>query len=77
MVNPSDGGEGCSVEAYTGSVCKQQLLEWQECAVGGAEDVFLDLTSMDQSQQERERDVAQLLYFLRKLFPCDLECTFT
>ena len=68
VANPDEGSVGCSAEVYTGSVCRQQLLGWQECAVGGAEDVFLDLTSMDKSQLERERDVAQFLYFLRELY---------
>ena len=68
VVDPNEESGGCSAEAYTGSVCSQHLLAWQECAVGGAKDVFLDVTSMDQSQQERERDVAQFLYFLGELF---------
>ena len=59
----------CSEENYTGSVCRQQLLEWQECAVEGPnKDVFLDLTLMELSQQERERDVAQFLHFLREFY---------
>ena len=61
----------CSAEIYTGIVCRQQLSAWQDCAVGGAnKDVFLDLTLMEQSQEERERDAAQLLHFLRELFVC-------
>ena len=58
---------GRNVSVYTGSVCRQQLLAWQECAVGDAEDVFLDLTFMEQSQEKSERDVARFLHFLRKL----------
>ena len=70
VVNSDEGNLGCNAEAYTGSVCKEQLLAWQECTVGGAEDVLLDsMSMMDQSQQEKERDVAQFLYFLRELFP--------
>ena len=57
----------CTPIPYTGSICRQQLLTWQECAVGGAEDVFLDLTFGELSQEERERDVSQFLYFLRRL----------
>ena len=66
---PPNGSLGnCSAELYTGSVCRQQLLAWQGCAVGGAEDVFLDLTSMVQSQEESERDAARFLHYLRELY---------
>ena len=57
----------CNPKPYTGSLCRQQLLAWQECAVGRAEDVLLDLTIGELSLEERERDVFQFLYFLRKL----------
>ena len=67
MAYPHGDFDGCSAEPYTGSVCRQQLLVWQECTVGGAEDVILDMTFMEQSQDERERDVAQFFHFLRKL----------
>ena len=67
LVYHHDSLDNCSAEPYAGSVCRKQLLAWQECAVGGAEDVFLDLTFMEQSQVERERDVAQFLHFLCEL----------
>ena len=60
----SDGN--CSMEPYTGSVCRDQLLAWQECAVGVVEEVLLDGSLMEQSLAERERDTAQFLYFLRE-----------
>ena len=66
----SNSTANCNVSVYTGSVCRQQLLTWQECAVGSIEDILLDLTFMQQSQEESERDVAQFLYFLRELFFC-------
>ena len=56
----------CSAEPYTGSVCRQQLLAWQDCAVGGVEEVLLDGSLMEQSQAERERDTAQFHHFLRE-----------
>ena len=65
VVNGVDGE--CTPQAYTGNVCGQQLLAWQECTGGGAEDVFLDSTSKKLSQEERERDVARFLHFLREL----------
>ena len=67
LAYPNDSPGNCSAENYTGSVCRQQLLAWQECAFGGTEDVFLDLTYMKESQAERERNVAQFLHFLREL----------
>ena len=54
----------CNPMPYSGSLCRQLLLAWQECAVRGAEDVLLDLTFGELSQEERERDVSQFLYFL-------------
>ena len=57
----------CNPKPYTSSVCRQQLLAWQECAVGTMEDLFLDLTIGELSQLERERDASQFLYFLREL----------
>ena len=65
---PSDHHRNCNAEAYTGSVCRQQLLAWQECAIGQPEPLFLDLTFMEQSLKERERDVAQFFHFLREFF---------
>ena len=65
VINGVDGE--CTPQAYTGSVCWQQLLAWQECTGGAAEDVFLDSASKKLSQEERERDVARFLHFLRKL----------
>ena len=59
----------CRPENYTGIVCRQQLMTWQDCVVGGEhKDVFLDLTLMEQSQEERERDAAQFLHFLCELY---------
>ena len=58
---------GCSVELYTGSVCSHQLMSWQECALGQAENIYLELIPEQYTQEERERDAAQLLYFLREL----------
>ena len=64
---PNDGLANCSAEPYTGNVCRQQLLAWQECAVGGSEDVLLDMTLVELTQVERERDAAQFLHFLCEL----------
>ena len=64
---PNDSLGNCSTENYTGSVCRQQLLAWKECAVGGAKEIFLDLTFIKLSQEEKERDAAQFLHFLREL----------
>ena len=64
----------CSAKNYTGIVCRQQLTTWQDCVVGGADkDVFLDLTLMEQSQEEKERDAAQFLHFLREFCSCMYE----
>ena len=63
----NNGLANCSAEPYTGSVCRQQLLAWQGCAVGGAQDVLLDMTLVELTQVERERDAAQFLHFLREL----------
>ena len=68
MAYLNDSPGNCSAESYTGSVCKQQLLSWQECAFGGTEDVLLDLTYMKESQEEREKIVAQFLHFLREFY---------
>ena len=66
--NGSHAVSNCSAELYTGIVCRQQLIVWQDCAVGGeSKDVFLDLTLMEQSQEKREKDAAQLLHFFREL----------
>ena len=70
----SNSTANCNVSVYTGSVCRQQLLAWQECAVGRLEDVVLDLAFMQQSQEESERDVAQFLHFLRELLFCFYAC---
>ena len=67
MAYPSNIPGNCTAERYTGSVCRPQLLEWQECTAGGADDVFIDLAIMEQSQEESERDVAQFLHFLSEL----------
>ena len=69
VANPIGSHEGnCRAENYTGTVRRQLLMTWQDCAVGGADkDVFLDLTLMEQSQEERERDAAQFLHFLSEL----------
>ena len=68
MADPDESLGNCSAENYTGSVCRQQLMTWQECILGGeAEDVFLDVTLMEQSQEERERDAARNLHFLCEL----------
>ena len=58
----------CRPENYTGSVCREQLVTWQDCSAGGEhKNVYLDLTLMEQSQEERERDAAQFLHFLCEL----------
>ena len=67
MLYPDDNQSNCNAELYTGSVCSQQLLAWQECLIRGSGDVLLDSTLMERSQQERERDVAQFLHFLCEL----------
>ena len=67
MVLDDENHGVCNPKPYTSSVCRQQLLAWQECAVGGGEDVFLDLTFGELSQEEREKEVSQFLYFIRKL----------
>ena len=64
----------CSAEPYAGSVCRQQLLAWHECAVGGVEEVLLDGNLMETSQEERERDTAKFHHFLRE-FTRWLHCT--
>ena len=68
MDYPYDKFSNCSVELYTGSVCSKQLGAWQECTVGNVQDVMLlDLMNSEQSQEERERDAAQFLHYLREL----------
>ena len=61
----------CSAKPYTGIMCNKQLLAWQECtAAGSVQDVvLLDPSNSEQSEEERERDVAQFLHFLRELTP--------
>ena len=63
----NNASASCSAETYTGNVCRQQLLAWQECAVGGAEDVHIELTVAELSQAKKEKDVSQFLQFLSKL----------
>ena len=65
---PSDHHGNCSAEAYSLSVCMQQLLAWQECAIGQSEPLFLDLTFTEQSLKERERDITQFMQLLREFF---------
>ena len=68
MAYTNNSPGNCSAENYTGIVCRQQLQSWQECAVVGADNVFLDLTFMEQSQGKRERDAAQFLNFYCQLY---------
>ena len=75
--NPNERFDQCSPESYTGSVCRQQLLTWQECAVGGAEDVYLEMTFMKKSQEENERDAAQFFHFLCELIQIICFSSFT
>ena len=71
IANVNNGTNSCSVSTYNGSVCKQQLLSWQECAVGGSENVYLDMAFVEHSLwEESERNVAQFLHFLRELGCC-------
>ena len=58
----------CVPEAYTGIVCRQQLLTWQECVSGRSGEVLLDSTFKEKSHDELERDVSQFLHFLRKYY---------
>ena len=67
MAYRKDKPGSCNAESYTGSVCRPQLLLWQDCSAGSRQDVLLDLTLMEHSQEERERDVAQFLHFLREI----------
>ena len=62
----NDRPGNCSAENYTGSVCRPQLLLWQDCSAGSRQDVLLDLTLMEHSQEEGERDASQFLHFLRE-----------
>ena len=61
-----DNHSVCNPKPYTSSLCRQQVRAWQECALGGTEDLLLDLTFTELSLEERERDVSQFLHFLRK-----------
>ena len=58
----------CIPGVYTGTVCRQVLLAWQECTTGFSEDVhiLLDTTLKEQTQEEREKNVTQFLHFLRE-----------
>ena len=56
----------CNLNPYNSSSCRQQLLAWQECALGSAEDLFLDFTFGELSLEEKERDASQFLHFLRR-----------
>lgn len=67
MAYSQDIPRDCSAQTYSGSVCRQQLQAWQECAFGTAEDVFLDQNFMEQSQEEWEKDVVQFFHFLSEL----------
>ena len=70
MAYPDNNQGNCSAKPYTGIMCNTQLLAWQECAIGSVQDVILlDLSKSEQSEEERERDVARFLHFLRKLIP--------
>ena len=70
MLYHSDKQSNCNAEPYTGSVCSQQLMALQECIIGSLENVLLDLTLMEKSLEEKERDVAQFLHFLCELLVC-------
>ena len=77
-ISPSTASfDQCGPEFYTGSVCRQQLLAWQECSVGSAEDVYLEMTFMEKYQEESERDATQFLQFLCELIQitCSLSIT--
>ena len=62
--------ENCTPVTYTGSYCRLQLLTWQDCVVESTKSVLLDATSMEQTQEEKERDVAQFLHFLSEFGHC-------
>ena len=74
--HPNDRPGSCTAENYTGSVCRPQLLLWQDCSAGSREHVLLDLTLMEHSQEEREKDVAQFLHLLRELEMALVKFTF-
>ena len=58
----------CTPVTYTGRLCRFQLLTLQDRVVQATKSVLLDVTSMEQTQEEKERDVAQFLHFLSE-FP--------
>ena len=60
----------CTPVPYTGSFCRFQLQTWQDCTVEATKSVLLDVTSMEQTQEEKEKDVAQFLHFLREFAHC-------
>ena len=62
--------ENCTPVTYTGSLCRFQLLTWQDCTTEATKTVLLDATSMEQTQEEKERDVTQFLHFLREFVHC-------
>ena len=63
---PNYRDASCNAEPYTGTVCGKQLLAWQECVIGGGEEVFLDQTLMESSYPQKEKEASQFLQFLRK-----------
>ena len=65
-VFPETGAGNCSAESYIGSSCRQQLLAWRDCVVGGSGDVLVDRNFKEDPQEEKERDVAQFHHFLRE-----------
>ena len=58
----------CSAEAYAGSVCSEQLMAWQDCAIGGEEEVVLLDATLPKglSQLQKEKEASQFLQLLRE-----------
>ena len=55
----TDGG--CSAEPYAGSVCRQQLLEWQECLVGKLDIALVTPVDKNSSRLDSVVSILQLL----------------
>ena len=66
MAYSNESTDNCTAVPYTGSLCELQFLMWQECVGREELGMFLDVSIMESSQEEKERDVAQFLHFLRK-----------
>ena len=65
VVPPDVSDGGCNAEAYNGGVCRQHLLEWQECVLGKLDVSFV--TPVDKNSSRLDSAVRDLQLLLGNL----------